>query len=597
MTLIHPSNNLGLKFVIRNVAPRGKKLIVLGTPVANGTTYDLMKIPGVGPDTILESLINGELNHSLNYNEIEIVESTLNTSLINANDPKYASILSMLGNDARNITTQLNWYVDPINGSDTNDGSSELSPLKTLATAATRISGTGTLPRETINVHLLNDQMDDTDSFSPNGLQAPGLGDAGFNVAIRLLGQRTTLEELTMTSAATAPDMTAGTGGEPSKIHVSGFDFSPYVGKHIEILSDTNGGLADGAIAIIVKAPSLGTAWVSPIVNTDWFFPFDELSQPGSGSTFRIYDITKFAPSPAPGFIGAAQMEYHNLDFLPGPETDFPLTTVSFFSCRAQRVIAGTWEGNLGGWMLWQGCSIDMSQVYTAPYPYGWEQIGGHPRFLNCAFFDVVMQNRESSCKALYWFSVFMRSVLTVSGTADELRAAPTEVNVNWWVGFFDWPGPLSDPFAGQLTNGAAIDISKGAKFGVGANIAQFGINSYLYGSSSEANTVGITIDEGGHVLIAESMTTSASPPPLTPSGCAYTPRSLKLTGTLGALSIDGEASHISFDTLKKVLTGVTAPGVGNYTTVSTWSHWENAPFSRNVHSLKTGAKITNAKH
>jgi hypothetical protein len=66
------------KFVVKNICPDRRKVIsIFQYPILNGTTRDLLAIPGVSEADIRVSLLKGELNHKLRAGDIIIVESDI----------------------------------------------------------------------------------------------------------------------------------------------------------------------------------------------------------------------------------------------------------------------------------------------------------------------------------------------------------------------------------------------------------------------------------------------------------------------------------------------------------------------------------------
>lgn len=73
-----PYNKKYTKFVVKNICPdRGKVINIFQYPILNGTTRDLLGIPGVSEADIRVSLLKGELNHKLRAGDIIIVESDI----------------------------------------------------------------------------------------------------------------------------------------------------------------------------------------------------------------------------------------------------------------------------------------------------------------------------------------------------------------------------------------------------------------------------------------------------------------------------------------------------------------------------------------
>lgn len=64
------------KFVVKNITDKRIKIFTM--KLLPGQEYDLMNISFVSEADIKESLLKGELRTSLEFNKIQIVESTIN---------------------------------------------------------------------------------------------------------------------------------------------------------------------------------------------------------------------------------------------------------------------------------------------------------------------------------------------------------------------------------------------------------------------------------------------------------------------------------------------------------------------------------------
>jgi hypothetical protein len=65
------------RFVVRNIAPNGKRVRIFQYPIDNGYTRDLLAIPEVSESDIRHSLLKGTLYIKIACNEIEIVYSNI----------------------------------------------------------------------------------------------------------------------------------------------------------------------------------------------------------------------------------------------------------------------------------------------------------------------------------------------------------------------------------------------------------------------------------------------------------------------------------------------------------------------------------------
>lgn len=76
----HPST----KFIVKNIAPGGKRIKLFNYPIENGRTRDLLRIPYVTEADIRGSLLKGSLLFKLRAEEIIVVDSDID--LLQFND-------------------------------------------------------------------------------------------------------------------------------------------------------------------------------------------------------------------------------------------------------------------------------------------------------------------------------------------------------------------------------------------------------------------------------------------------------------------------------------------------------------------------------
>jgi hypothetical protein len=69
--------NSSTSFVVKNIAPRGKRIQIFRYPIANQQTRDLLAIPYVSEADIRHSLLKGELMIKIKNKEIEVVQSDI----------------------------------------------------------------------------------------------------------------------------------------------------------------------------------------------------------------------------------------------------------------------------------------------------------------------------------------------------------------------------------------------------------------------------------------------------------------------------------------------------------------------------------------
>jgi hypothetical protein len=71
-------------FIVKNIANPPKTLFIFNYPIPTQMERDLLAIPGVAEDDLRASLLKGELNHKLLYNQITVVCSDIDLLQFNA---------------------------------------------------------------------------------------------------------------------------------------------------------------------------------------------------------------------------------------------------------------------------------------------------------------------------------------------------------------------------------------------------------------------------------------------------------------------------------------------------------------------------------
>jgi len=82
------------KFVVKNIAPMGKRIRIFNYPIVNGGERDLMTIPEISEATIRHSLLKGELVNKLRAQEIVVVDSNIDLLQF---DPCHKAFLESVG--------------------------------------------------------------------------------------------------------------------------------------------------------------------------------------------------------------------------------------------------------------------------------------------------------------------------------------------------------------------------------------------------------------------------------------------------------------------------------------------------------------------
>ncbi len=82
------------KFVVKNIAPFGKRIRIFNYPIVNGGERDLMTIPEISEATIRHSLLKGELVNKLRAQEIIVIDSNIDLLQF---DPCHKRFLESVG--------------------------------------------------------------------------------------------------------------------------------------------------------------------------------------------------------------------------------------------------------------------------------------------------------------------------------------------------------------------------------------------------------------------------------------------------------------------------------------------------------------------
>lgn len=215
-----------------------------------------------------------QLKTNLSYYMFE-PNSTLSTDGYNVIAPTSGSgkwVRQTYGHELwRNQST---WYIDPLSGSEENDGLTSSTPIKTFQELNRRLDG---VINTTINITILNDITETSPKLNVRTAK-PG-------IFVNVFGTRTTVRTSTLTSAGT--NATPASNLAPSITDTSVVSWTSEVGKFVEITS----GAQTGAICQILKDTGSGTARTTP-----WMIASGVsaavTTPPDSGSAYRVYNIT-----------------------------------------------------------------------------------------------------------------------------------------------------------------------------------------------------------------------------------------------------------------------------------------------------------------
>lgn len=442
-------------------------------------------------------------------------------------------------------SNQRNWFVDPLNGNDENDGTTALTALRTLMEWDRRIKVMRLSPTPDIfyNIQLLND-VPLTDTFRPSAwISEDYSGDNVYSVVLR--GQRRIISSGVsgVGSAITNPgaNQQAQFDGGP------GFLPAANIGRMVQ--------MANGALAWITK--DLGgtiaqvSEWVT--VNTDNLpSPIVTLvAAPPAGTAYDIIAQTQFnAPFISLG-TPILRLRFIDLHFTPtGLAEDLTIRSVS---------------------SAWITSRVQRKPVYQ----------GGFGPFHACGFdFDTLTQLNVLDSSVIRWQACGIRNAFVVStrsgfavfenshiqgGFIRGSRLVATQI-----FGSANGPGGPGGAIGSAGPRGLGIfdaPVQVGQPAALFLNHAAYLLGfGPIYGANN--NGFGVAVREGSQLFLVNTINPT-------------------ITGTLGDLEL--EASPTAMPPLEN-FAGGPLPALSPLTT---WAQWQAAPFSRSVMNYATGSVIS----
>ena len=86
---------VGTSFVVKNIAPNGKRIRVLGVPIPNGEEKDLLASPEISESLIRHSLLKGELRIKGISNEIFVTFSDIDLLQFNTEQKNFLTSIGI----------------------------------------------------------------------------------------------------------------------------------------------------------------------------------------------------------------------------------------------------------------------------------------------------------------------------------------------------------------------------------------------------------------------------------------------------------------------------------------------------------------------
>lgn len=172
------------------------------------------------------------------------------------------------------------WYIDPVGGSDLNDGTTAITPLQTFRALAARWKGITTAPTVPVEVHIL----DGVELVVDDQLVVDRPFTSTNNLTVMYDDMTATsplVDESVALTGYTGP--TAATNTSAQLVATPVADWATYVGKHIYLATNATGANI-GAVATVLEKINATTVRVTPFIRAD-----GTLVTPIAGNTIRIF--------------------------------------------------------------------------------------------------------------------------------------------------------------------------------------------------------------------------------------------------------------------------------------------------------------------
>lgn len=492
---------------------------------------------------------------------------------------------------------QLNWDLDSAAGNDENSGIAGAgAPIKTMMEINRRLRMVNSGSTYTVNVFAAGIPSNDTIRWNPQLAGNP----TGGTTTLLLKGVTTN----TVSSAFTATSASVPSTNTQASVTDNSVTWSAQIGQLITMTS----GAASGAQAMIAKDLGAGAARVS-----DFYFPASGVASamPAPADTYVI----KALPVLLGGFGGQAQQSRCKLSV-----QDLTYSVAAGMSMAGDMTFTGvrftvplSVQGTQYGFFGLFCCSVHLSVLGTALSSTGPQVVqffGGG--FINCRLDVAIMASY--AFRSLFQASV-MRHTPTFSGGGF--------VSIGASCGFFDSPGGTSAITIGRnmyvdVRVGAELYGSGNALFGVVCNegstlIVDSSITPTLTGTSGDFSFDGMTTAlpaleadaQFGTSTLALGVSPDITANLTATSRILVTPKDKGASVTIGRLEVpaadrvNGAAGTFKVRSFTPAATAETAD-VSTFdwmvrpslSPLTTWAQYVAAPFSRNVASHKSLARI-----
>lgn len=436
------------------------------------------------------------------------------------------------------------WFLDPVSGSDDNDGAASGSAIKTLEELTWRLSFLYQGLPYLINV--LND-ISGADKMCWNPIMLPRregsttLG-GGQRASVVFQGTQTTVRTGTFTGASTSTTVSA-------QATITDTNAGDWNLERDKLFHVTSGG-SSGTTGWIDENLGSGVCRVSSPGNTAG----TGLAGGGFTGNYKIVELTKWncefvVSPPQTGFL----LQFRDFEFRSAAANSnihYSTAITQFTRCKFTST-AASWSPNIVQ-MTIASCLIK-SETGTPATPSTIQFFPAATSRLRLAGGNVF---RSMTVEPLFGVFVdFANDVLMVGGSRIRMVSSGwpglgTRVICSGFMHFFNWEG-LSTADAALVIRG------EGSVF-VLANGTSCGVN----GQCTASLTYGVRVENGAKFLIHPTTTTPS------------------LSGSLGEIMFEGGTKMIP------VLTGSAA--VPAEATCNSWAQWAASPFNSNLVSYTT---------
>jgi hypothetical protein len=570
----NPSSDIS--FVIRNNSSIQRTIKVFNTKIGYGGSLDLMKVPGVTEEDIRTELTKGKLKTLLAGGSLVVASCTANFT---TSDSTHGAFLKSIGINsdtaAAGALTQANWYIDAINGVDTNSGATTLTPLKTLAELTRRIgSGYPTLTGSPLSLGGM------VGYFTTINIRSsiPKTDPLNLNVTtkigsfITVIGTPTILLTGTV-STFVATDMATNVQATFNSADVA--DWALYVGKRIRMTS----GSANNALFWVAKTNGAGNPCnvSQPGTNNYQFIPaaFNNTNavpnnSVAPGNTFVIEDL----PTLVWGNVDIrAQLGGNDTNATSASRLGVMNVDLTSYNGNSHDAAVCITAGNI--FTIFNSCKFSSTIVDNAGTQVTNSNTGGFDAinyFVNCSFNSIGAAS--SGCNARFFKPVQFSAGMNLNGTI-YIEMGSTASFITSFISYGSVSGLAPLVFHGSA-RASLLGVFDSLSHGILVGGRQTGLNGTFWASSNANASQGANIygsnNDGYGIFVSSNCTFGYGNPSNQPAATAGA--NLKITGTQGNFALGGSTTAQSYNA-----------GAGTYNAAVTCT-WANLLTAGSLHNV-----------